>query len=421
MAQIRDNAGMSTAHAQHYDIVISGAGMVGLAMAGALADSGLSVALIDPQTPQDSLQSFLDTRTLADFDSRVSALTPASQAFLDRIGAWPLIEDVRVCPYYDMRVWEADGTGAIHFNADELHVPCLGHIVENRLVTAALATVLATKDNTSFLTGKGLTDLEAGPEGDYRILHLTDGTTLSCGLLIGADGARSKVRELVGFRTRNWHYNHHALVCTVNSEAPHQHTAWQRFMTTGPVACLPLFLPGQETQHYSSIVWSCEPAMAAELQAASAPTFATRLAGALEHRLGAFSQVSKLHSFPLHQQHATQYVRNGIALVGDAAHTIHPLAGQGVNLGLADVTCIDRVIRAALARGEPWSCEQVLSRYQRERKPANLGMMLGMEGFKRAFGSNDLLLRWLRNTGLKLADRVSPLKHELVQRAMGIK
>jgi 2-octaprenylphenol hydroxylase len=409
---------MSEQHTSQRDIVICGGGMVGLAQALALADTGLKITLLDPQPAQPAMTSF-DRH--GDFDSRVSALTPASEAFLDRLGAWPLVSGVRTCPYLDMQVWEADGTGAIHFSADALHVPHLGQIVENRLVTAALATELAAQPGMDLRYGTGLADRETDPDTGGHLLQLTDGSSITCKLLIGADGGRSRVRELAGFRTRSWSYNHQAIVCTVQTEREHQATAWQRFMQTGPVAFLPLHMPDAAQQHYCSIVWSCEPALAVELQSLDDHAFEQRLAAAIEHRLGAVKLAGRVQAFPLRQQHATHYVQEGVALVGDAAHTIHPLAGQGVNLGLADAACLDRVIRAAIARGEPWASAQVLSRYQRERKPANLGMMLGMEGFKRAFGSNDLFVRWLRNTGLRVADAVTPLKHALVQRAMGLK
>jgi 2-octaprenylphenol hydroxylase len=421
LRQIRDNAPMPESNTSNPDIVISGGGMVGLSMALALADIGLKITLLDPGAPQPPIASFIESRGTPDFDSRVSALTPASVAFLDRMGAWPLIESVRTSPYLDMQVWEADGSGAIQFSADEIHVPSLGHIVENRLITAALAEVLATKYAVNVRYGTGLSGRETDPESGTQILQLTGGSSLACKLLIGADGGRSRVRDLAGFRTRSWSYHHQAIVCTVRTEKDHLATAWQRFMRSGPVAFLPLALPGEQAQHYCSIVWSCEQELAVNLQKLDANVFESRLSDAIEHKLGRVELVSKVQAFPLRQQHATRYVQDGVALVGDAAHTIHPLAGQGVNLGLADAACLDRVIRAAIARGEPWTSEQVLSRYQRERKPANLGMMLGMEGFKRAFGSNDLLVRWLRNTGLRVADSFTPLKHELVQRAMGVK
>jgi 2-octaprenylphenol hydroxylase len=221
-------------------------------------------------------------------------------------------------------------------------------------------------------------------------------------------------------RTREWSYGQRALVCTVRTQLPHAFTAWQRFLGTGPLAYLPLCLPGAAEQHYCSIVWSCDEPLADELLALPAAEFALRLAAALEQRLGAVEVLGRPVAFPLQQRHAVDYVQEAVALVGDAAHTIHPLAGQGINLGFADVQSLAGVIHRAVTRGEDFTSLQVLSRYQLERKPANLGMMLGMEGFKRTFGSDVLLVRYLRNQGLNLADRLGPLKRRLMQLAMGL-
>ena len=255
--------------------------------------------------------------------------------------------------------------------------------------------------------------------GGWQV-QLDNDEELGCSLLIGADGGNSRIRELAGLRTREWSYGQQALVCTVRTQQPHAATAWQRFLSTGPLACLPLQLPGAAEQHYCSIVWSCDDLLAAELLALAPEAFALRLAAALEHRLGSMQLCSAPAAFPLQQRHAVDYVQDGLALVGDAAHTIHPLAGQGINLGFADARSLANVIHRALARGEEFSSLQVLSRYQRERKPANLGMMLGMEGFKRSFGSDQLLLRYLRNQGLSLADSLMPLKQRLMRHAMGL-
>jgi len=424
--------------AEQFDVVICGGGMVGLALALALAPTGLRLALLEQQAADPAALAWPAGQDGAPevpavlaaalgegrFDPRVSALTPASRTLLESLAVWPLLSRLRLCPYTDMQVWDADGTGAIHFAAADIHAQCLGYIVENGLVTAALAAALEADGRVQRFNAVTLTALEPAPQpggNPGHTLTLQDGTLLSCRLLIGADGGTSKVRTLAGFETREWAYGQQALVTTVRTAEPHQFTAWQRFMSSGPLAFLPLMLPGAEAQHHSSIVWTCEPDLATELLALDDAAFARRLTRAFEARLGAVQEVALRHSFTLVQKHASTYVHEGIALIGDAAHTIHPLAGQGVNLGFADVQSLAGVLGRAVARGEDFASEQVLSRYQRERKAANLGMMLVMEGFKRGFGSDNLALRWLRNSGLKAADTLTLFKREVMSRAMGLK
>lgn len=402
-----------------FHIVINGGGMAGLSQALALSGLGLRVALLDQQNRPAPVADYLARRTKPDFTDRVSALTPASRDFLATLGVWPALESLRLCPYRHMDVWEADGTGHIHFAAADLHLDCLGYIAENELITSVLADAAARKPDLELRFGQALRQLEALDSG-WR-LSLGNGQRLTCSLLIGADGGNSRVRELAGFEQREWSYEQQALVCTVKTAKPHGFTCWQRFMQSGPLAFLPLCMPEAEAQHYSSIVWSCDEHLARSLLALAPEEFAARLEAALESKLGKVEVLTNPKAFPLQQRHAADYVKAGVALVGDAAHTIHPLAGQGINLGFADAQSLADAIQRAVARGEDFSSLQVLSRYQRARKPENLGMMLGMEAFKRAFGSDDLVVRFLRNQGLKLADRLGPLKHSLMKRAMGLK
>lgn len=397
-----------------YDVLICGSGLVGLAMALALLPSRLRIALLDPQAPPSPPQSRMDR---ANFDARVSALTPASRALFEELGVWAGIEALRVCPYTDMQVWDADGTGSIHFSAAELHQPCLGYIAENGLVAGVLAAAARASDAIDLLQGS-LDTFTA--QADGTLITLADGAQLRCKLLLGADGGNSRVRTLAGIATKEWETGHRALVTTVTTTLPHRYTAWQRFMPSGPLAFLPLYLPGAALQRHSSIVWSCVPELADELLAVDDTQFARRLEVAFEHKLGTIDSVAARHAFPLWQKHADTYVQEGLALIGDAAHTIHPLAGQGVNLGLADVKSLASVVMRAVQRGEDFASAQVLSRYQRERKAANLGMLLVMEGFKRAFGSEDLHVRWLRNAGLKAADGLRPFKQAVMKGAMGL-
>ncbi len=417
---------------QEYDVVICGGGIVGLGLALALAPNRLRLALLDPReigvrAEFPSRESVFGkpgsgnsalTPISPPISPRVSALTPASRELLAALGVWEKLEALRVCPYTDMRVWDADGTGSIHFSAAELHQPCLGYIVENGLISAVLAEAARASGQVDivqdsldcFTTQSGL-----------QHLTLASGRQMSCRLVIGADGGSSRVRKLAGITTREWDYGHRALVTTVKTAKAHAFTAWQRFMPSGPLAFLPLFLPDAAVQQYSSIVWSCVPELAEELLALDDTQFARRLETAFEHKLGAVESVAPRQAFALWQKHVGDYVRPGLALIGDAAHTIHPLAGQGVNLGLSDVKSLAGVLTRSVGRGEDFASEQVLSRYQRERKAANLGMMLLMEGFRRAFGSDDIHLRWLRNAGLRAADALSPFKHAVMKGAMGLK
>jgi 2-octaprenylphenol hydroxylase len=252
---------------------------------------------------------------------------------------------------------------------------------------------------------------------------LEDGRQLQAPLLIAADGANSRVREWAGFETKEWDYGHHAIVATVTTAQSHQATAWQIFRREGPLAFLPLASVsnnGDGAQHYSSIVWSTQPAEAEMLLQLSDAEFAQALGAAFEWRLGAITGVGKRFSFPLRARYARDYVQPGIALIGDAAHTIHPLAGQGINLGLLDAQALAEELLRAQRRGLSPAEPTALARYQRRRKGDNLAMLAAMEAFKRLFGTTDLHVRWLRNTGMKLFDRSAPLKRILIRQAMGI-
>lgn len=406
-----------------FDIVVIGAGIVGLALARALCGQGLSLALIDARAPDSAPLAPLDPESPR-FQPRVSALAVASINFLESLGAWHAVS-ARACPYEEMHVWDAEGTGSIHFSAADVFQKNLGFIVENAVVTASLERQLDGRSDLHQLRPARVAALrrEPGDDGHRHTVELEDGRLLRCRLLIGADGANSVVRKGLAFRTEEWDYGHRAIVTTVRTERSHRYTAWQRFMPSGPLAFLPLVNPAssaREEQHWSSIVWSCVPELAEELMALDDAGFAPVLENAFESRLGRIEWVDRRHAFPLRQMHAVDYVEDGVALVGDAAHTIHPLAGQGVNLGLMDAAVLAGVIEDAHARSEDFADLRILSRYQRRRKGPNLGMMALMEGFKRLFESDDLMLRWMRNTGITAVDRLPLLKKELMARAMGL-
>ena len=392
------------------DLLIVGAGMVGSALALALKDSGLNIVLLDgsplsvkPFTAQDS------------FEPRVSALSAASQRILQRLGAWDGIRSRRISPYSHMHVWDGSGTGHIQFSAASVHAQVLGHIVENRVVQDALLECVQGTD-IEMLASARLEQMRRS--GDDWLLTLADGRTLRAPLVIAADGANSAVRRLTGCETREWDYQHHAIVTSVHCAQTHQQTAWQRFTDHGPLAFLPLEREGQ--QDWCSIVWSTTPEQAEKLMALDDAAFCRELEFAFEGRLGDVLSADPRVCVPLRQRHAKRYVAEGLALIGDAAHTIHPLAGQGVNLGFLDAAVLADVLLHATDRRERLADVRVLSRFERRRMPHNLALMAAMEGFERLFQSDSLTARLIRNTGLKWVNQMPEAKALFVRQALGL-
>ncbi len=397
-----------------YDIVIVGAGIAGSALACALANSGLRIALLEGgELPQ---KAPIAATNVQQFDPRVSALTEASRHFLQSIEVWDGMAEIATSPYQHMTVWDAEGTGEIEFDASEVQQPLLGHIVENRVTVWSLLQRMKNLP-IQLLSNARVSDMQQQTEGWQ--LSLADGSSLQATLVVAADGALSTVRELTGFTTREWDYQHHAIVCTVKTAGSHQDTAWQRFLPQGPLALLPL-ATADNSKQYCSIVWSAEPDYAEQLLALNDADFAEALGGAIEQRLGKVGECSKRFSFPLRQRHAKQYYQQGVVLVGDAAHSIHPLAGQGINLGLSDVAVLAEEIQRGLARGLAVADATVLQRYQRRRMSDNLTMMAAMDGFKHLFSRRELPLRWLRNEGLRLVGKAPMLKNAIIRQAMGL-
>ncbi|MDX1654232.1 MAG: UbiH/UbiF/VisC/COQ6 family ubiquinone biosynthesis hydroxylase, partial [Candidatus Competibacteraceae bacterium] len=308
--------------------------------------------------------------------------------------------------------WDATGPGHIHFDAADLGEPQLGWIIENRLIQAALWARAEAFANVQLLCPAQLEWLAV--EDDRIRLRLGSGRYLSSRLLVGADGARSRTRILTGIAAGGWGYHQQAVVAVVATERSHRETAWQRFLPTGPLAFLPL------ADGRCSIVWSTTPEQAGKLLALEEGDFAAELAAAFGHRLGAITKVGPRGAFPLGLQYALGYVRPRVALVGDAAHVIHPLAGQGVNLGLLDAAALAEVLGQALAEARDPGALGVLRRYERWRKGDNLLTMGTMDIFKRLFGNQLAPVRWLRNAGLLLTDAATPMKNQLARRAMGL-
>ncbi|WP_430472559.1 2-octaprenyl-3-methyl-6-methoxy-1,4-benzoquinol hydroxylase [Zestomonas insulae] len=392
------------------DLIIVGAGMVGSALALALEHSGLDILVVDGGPL--SVKPF---DAAARFEPRVSALSAASQRVLERLGAWDGIRARRASPYIEMQVWDGSGTGQIHFSAASVHAETLGHIVENRVVQDALLERLHASE-LGLLGSARLEQLRRS--GDDWLLTLADGRQLRTPLLIAADGANSAVRRLAGCATREWDYLHHAIVTSVRCAEPHRRTARQRFTDDGPLAFLPLERDGDA--HWCSIVWSATPGEAERLMALDDAAFCAALGRAFEQRLGTIEASDPRLCIPLRQRHAKRYVEPGLALIGDAAHSIHPLAGQGVNLGFLDAAVLAEVLLHAHGRGERLAEPRVLSRYERRRMPHNLAMMAAMEGFERLFQADALAVRWLRNSGLNWVDNLPEAKALFVRQALGL-
>lgn len=403
------------AEIQDWDVVIAGGGMVGAACALALAGCELRIAVIEPRPPSErgepGTQAAGEGGRLPP-PSRVSAINRASQRFLERLEVWGTISDLGVSPYREMRVWDAQSGAAIHFDAQVLNEPDLGHIVENRVIQGALWEALSACENLELLSPASLIDLETG--SDWIHLRLSDGRSLRSRLLIGADGRDSLVRTLSGIETQAWDYRQRAIIADVRPERPHRRTAWQRFLPTGPLALLPL------ADGRCALVWSADEDYAAELMALDERGFAQALGEASEFRLGALHLESQRLAIPLRAHHAKVYVRSRVALIGDAAHSIHPLAGQGVNLGLMDAAALAAAIQSGLEHGRDIGGLWTLRRYERARRGANLLMLQAMGLFKSVFGSREAPVVQARALGLRLADRLEPLKRLFMREALGL-
>ena len=393
---------------KHYDIIIVGAGMVGATLACGLAEEAeqLKIAIIDANEPKFDWDN-------NSYDMRVSAITRASQTLLKNVGAWDKIVEQRISPYQEMFVWDAGAKGELHFDSADMGEADLGHIIENRVIVKALHQRLKELPQIELLCPAKLESIDFKQDKTHVVLE--DKTELTANLVVAADGSRSWIRQQASIAVKGWDFDQAALVTTVKTEKYHQDTAWQRFLSTGPLAFLPL------TEGYSSIVWSTSPDEAKRLTEISEDEFALDLEHAFESKLGKITSVASRAVFPLRLFETLNYVQHRLALVGDAAHTIHPLAGQGVNLGLADVASLMDVVVDALNDKKDIGDLKVLRRYERWRRADNRSMLLAMDGLKRLFGSELSVVKELRSLGLDITNKITPLKNLIMQQAMGIK
>jgi 2-octaprenylphenol hydroxylase len=396
---------------QRYNIVVVGGGMTGLTVAALLAKSrhseALRLTLIDA-APRPSFYPDDDVAL------RVSAIATGSVDILDSVDAWDAVVATRACPYEHMRVWDGeddpDGPSTLRFDADEFAVPQLGFIVENLLIQDAILNALDRTEVSLRFDTPIATINDAG--GTYRVL-LEDGRAIDADLLIGADGARSLVRESAGIDVTRRPYAQTAFVTHLRPQESHGATARQRFLADGPLGMLPL------ADGRISVVWSATHETARQAMAASDEELGSLLTEASDQVLGDLVAAGPRGTFPLCAQHAKNYVLPRLALIGDAAHAVHPLAGQGANLGLADAGTLSAVIEEAITRGEHPGDRPVLRRYERARKGANAAMLHLMTGLNQLFAAGSPTIGELRRAGMRLFNVSGPLRERAVKVALG--
>ncbi|MGF1888967.1 FAD-dependent 2-octaprenylphenol hydroxylase [Photobacterium profundum] len=390
---------------QSVDVAIIGGGMVGLTLAAALAETELRVAVIEGQLPDPELTSLPDVR--------VSALSRASERILRRVGAWQGIESRRFSPYNRMEVWEQDSFAKIQFDAERLSQPDLGHIVENRVIQLSLLDRIKQLNNVTLMAPERCQNIAFGESEAW--LTMESGKSLTAKLVVGADGANSWVRRQLDIPLTHWDYGHSAIVANIRCAEAHDKTARQVFRPQGPLAFLPL-----AESDLCSIVWSVAPEEAEQLCGLSDSEFNKSLTAAFDNRLGLCKVEGLRQAFPLKMRYARDFVRERVALVGDAAHTIHPLAGQGVNLGLLDAASLAQELKALWLQEQDIGQKSNLRHYERWRKAEAAKMITTMQGFRDLFDGSNPAKKLVRDLGMLFADKAPGVKDEFMRRALGL-
>jgi 2-octaprenylphenol hydroxylase len=385
-----------------FDIVVAGAGMVGACAALALARSGFRIALVEPVPhnvkPLDESEIYAE---------RVSAISPISEKILSDLGVWAGMDQNRLCKYDQMHIWHENGDAAIQFDSVDLARESLGTIVENRQIQLALLLACESQTEIEWFQPDSIESITDNSQSGIS-LKLKSGIDICADLLLAADGRKSTTRDLAGIKAVSGSYDQIAIVANVVTEKPHQHTAWQRFLRTGPLALLPL------ANGESSIVWSCDTGLADELLIMNDESFCNALSDASEYRLGAVKSISKKLSFPLGWHSCEQWLNNRILLIGDAAHGVHPLAGQGVNLGFSDVDLLTGLIGDL---DTPWNKEK-LRRFERQRKAETATATHLFSGLKWIYGTDNSGISRIRNVGMNLVAANPWCRRQLMKQAI---
>lgn len=388
---------------QPIEVAVVGGGMVGAAAALGLAQQGFQVAVIEHQAPEAFAPE-------SQPDVRISAISSASVGLLTSLGVWDRVLAMRAHPYRRLETWEWE-SAHVSFDAAELGLPELGFMVENNVLQRVLWEALEVHPRVTLYCPARLKQIHRQQAG--WSLEFEEGSPLQVDMVIGADGANSQIRKWAGIGLHAWQYRQSCMLITVKCEFEPGESTWQHFTPTGPHAFLPLF------DNWASLVWYDTPARIRQLQGMTLPQLQKAIAATFPQRLGAVTPVAS-GAFPLTRRHALQYVQPGLALIGDAAHTIHPLAGQGVNLGYRDVDALLEVMINARSHGEDWKSSTILKRYQARRQADNFLMQSGMDLFYAGFSNNLGPLRVVRNIGLMAAERAGGLKRKALKYALGL-
>ncbi len=387
--------------AQQYNIIIAGAGMVGACAALALSKQGFRIALLEPN------EIAWPAKREAEYDIRVSAISPTSQQILSQLGVWQSLDHSRVCDYEKMSVWHQPGKARVDFDCVELARENLGSIVENREVLRALHSLCESQSRIDWFSPDRVDVLEENSAQGLSI-KLASGVSLDADLLIAADGRGSPTRKLAEIEVTTGDYRQHAIVANVNTEQPHSFTAWQRFLKTGPLAFLPL-ANGQ-----SSIVWSCDNELGEEMMQLDDEAFCVALGEAFELQLGKVTGIGERRSFPLGWHSCEQWFKHRVLLIGDAAHGVHPLAGQGVNLGFSDVALLSEKLADI---DQCWQPKR-LRQFERQRKSETMLATHAFGGLKWLYGEDNPALDQLRDLGMRLVQNNPVGKRLLMQQAL---
>ncbi|MFZ4125558.1 MAG: UbiH/UbiF/VisC/COQ6 family ubiquinone biosynthesis hydroxylase [Rickettsiales bacterium] len=391
-----------------YDIIIAGGGLVGNALALALAQGGLNVVVIDPIPAKDQLET--------SFDGRTSAIALGSVRILERIGAWQYIAP-DISPIHDIRVCDGFAEGFVHYHDKDVGDEPFGYIIENHVIRRGLYKKVTEQSGITMLSGLKVTDYETFDT--HVVAKLDDGRELKAPLLVAADGRFSGLRDKAGIDYRIISYDQTAIVCVMEHENPHHGLALERFMPAGPFAILPL-IDDAAGAHRSGIVWTEHEDDAAHYIKLSDDEFNAELARRSGEYWGKVKAVGKRFAYPLKLQTATEFIAPRFVLVGDAAHGIHPIAGQGVNLGYRDVAVLAELLVDQHNAKADLGAEEVLKHYQRWRKFDSVSMTASTDLLNRLFSNRSPSLAFLRRTGLKMVERMPPLKHFFMRHAMGL-